>query len=388
VSELITELGDILHLLSAIWQAVLAMLSALWGVASELAGPFGEWILRALNALLTRLADWPVRETLGVALAALAVERIIGWPGFLQARIGHPVEWSGGMIADLEERLNAHDRLSPFSLRLRGLFAMLFLILFWGLLAVLAVLLLRLLLPNWHWLAEALLASPFLAQKSLRQHVRDVYEALRRRRHPDDLVTARRVVGRIVGRDTAEMDETRIVKAAIESLAENTSDGIIAPAFWLALFGLPGIVTYKVVNTADSMIGHRHAHLLHFGWAAARLDDLFNLIPARLTGVLYAMAAALTSPRAGARALHVMWRDARRHVSPNAGWPEAALAGALDISLGGPRSYRGMVVDLAWMGDGREGLHQEDIPAALALYGRLLTLTLALGFVVWLYLPD
>ncbi len=384
----LAELKDALAVLAAFGQALAALLAALWAGLKALAGPLGETLARAAADLLSYLADLPVRETLGVALVALAVEYVFGWPAFLQRRIGHPVEWMGRMIADLQSRLNDHERLSPQALKARGLFAMLFLILFWGLLAVLIVLLLRLLLPQGWRMIEALLASALLASKSLRDHVRAVHAALARRAHAKDLAEARRAVGRIVGRDTAEMDETQVVKAAVESLAENTSDGVIAPAFWLALFGLPGIVVYKVVNTADSMIGHKHAHIRHFGWAAARLDDLLNLIPARLTGLLYAMAAALTSPRAGARALHVMWRDARRHVSPNAGWPEAALAGAMDISLGGPRSYRGLVVDLAWMGDGREGLHVDDIPRALALYRRLLLLTLTLGFVIWLYLPD
>ncbi len=384
----ITELQDAFRALAALGQAAMALLAVALEGLQRLAGPLGDLFTRAFQALITHLADLPVRQTLGVALVAMAVERLVGWPAFLQRRIGHPVEWIGDMIADLESRLNDHERLSPLALRLRGLAAMLFLVLFWGLLAILVVLLLRLLLPGWHTLAEGLLASSLLAQKSLKDHVRAVHAALVRRRHPEDLTASRHAVSRIVGRDTTGMDETQVVKAAIESLAENTSDGIIAPAFWLALLGLPGIVIYKVINTADSMIGHRHAHIRHFGWAAARLDDVANYIPARITGLLYAMAAALTSPRAGSRALHVMWRDARKHVSPNAGWPEAALAGAMDISLGGPRSYRGMMVDLSWMGDGREGLGADDIPRALALYRRLLTLTLVLGFVIWLYLPD
>ncbi len=331
------------------------------------------------------LAAWPVRGTLLAALVALGVERIIGWPRFLQRLTGHPVQWMGAMIAPLESALNTPGG-RPWALRLKGAFAIILLIALWGLAAWLLARLLNLWIPAYARLTEGLLAAPSLAQCSLRQHVRAVCAALQE--HPHDLSAARRAVSRIVGRDPANLDESGIVKGAIESLAENASDGVIAPAFWLALFGLPGIVVYKLVNTADSMIGHRSERLRHFGWAAARLDDLLNWIPARLTGLLIAMSAALTSPAAAARALHAMWRDAPAHASPNAGWPEAAMAGALDISLGGPRAYGGRMVDLPHMGDGREHLVRDDIRRALSLYGQMLTFMLLLAFTVWLFMPG
>jgi len=352
------------------------MMHGIWGTVEEV------WRL-----LSVALAEWPVRSTLQIALAALVIERILGWPQFMQDLTGHPVEWIGGMIERFERRFNRWCTLPPSLLKFLGAVMVLYLVAFWGVLAwMVHRALFQLLTPQWGWLAEAVLASVLLAQSSLRDHVRAVCRALER--HGEDLEPARREVGRIVGRHTAELDETGVVKAAVESLAENTSDGVVAPAFWLALFGLPGIVVYKVVNTCDSMVGYRSERFRHFGWLAARLDDVMNFLPARLTGLMLAMAAGLTSPSAGARALHVMWRDARKHVSPNAGWPEAAVAGALDISLGGPRSYPGLVVDLPWMGDGRRRLTHEDIRRALSLYGQMLTLMLVIGFFFWLFMPD
>ncbi len=355
-----------------IWNALSTLGTQALAQAMALGARLLAFATHALHA-------WPVHQNLAIALAALAIERVIGWPQALQALFGHPVEWIGAMIGRRETAWNDWQGGSPLMLRLKGALMILSLVLFWGGLAWLVH---RAAGPwRFGWLAEALLASVFLAQSALRDHVRAVCLAL----EGGSIEQARREVGKIVGRDVSQYDESGVVTAAVESLAENTSDGIIAPAFWLALFGLPGIVAYKVVNTADSMVGHRSARFLHFGWLSARLDDVMNFIPARLTGLLLALAAALTSPSAGARAFHVMWRDARRHVSPNAGWPEAAMAGALDISLGGPRSYGGRMVDLPFMGDGRRNLAREDIRRALRLYGQMLTLTLILGFFFWLF---
>ncbi len=330
-------------------------------------------------------ADWSAREALLVALSALVIERIVGWPDCLQRLSGHPVQWIGAMIGRLERALNAPGG-RPALLRLKGAGAVLFVLVFWGAAALLLARAAAGLWPARAWLAQAALAAPFLAQSSLRRHVRAVCLALEN--GGADLTAARREVGRIVGRETAGLDASGVARAAIESLSENASDGIVAPAFWLALFGLPGLVVYKAANTADSMIGHRTERHAHFGWFAARLDDALNWIPARLTGLLFAMAAALTAPRAGTRALHVMWRDARLNASPNAGWPEAAVAGALDISLGGPRIYAGRAAPRPWIGDGREALSAADIRRALSLYGQMLTLMTLLGFAVWLFMPG
>jgi adenosylcobinamide-phosphate synthase len=307
------------------------------------------------------------------AALALLVERFIGYPQAVHTAIGHPVEWIGKLIARLDAALNA-PQASLLEGRLRGL-------------AALALLLLAALIPSWPiakalsqwslgWIVEALLATAFIAQHSLRQHVKAVYRDL-----GQSLEQGRGAVSRIVGRDPAGLDESGVTRAALESLAENTSDGIVAPVFWYALLGLPGLVLYKVINTADSMIGHKTERHINFGWAAARLDDLVNLPCSRLTGLLFAGAAGWHSKQHFKTALAAMWRDAPKHVSPNAGWPEAALAAGLGLKLGGPRSYNGRRVDLAWMGDGRGGLMRHDIRAGLRLYGRALTLLFLLALV-------
>ncbi|MGH6856015.1 MAG: cobalamin biosynthesis protein CobD/CbiB, partial [Aestuariivirga sp.] len=224
------------------------------------------------------------------------------------------------------------------------------------------------------WIVEILIATAFIAHHSLREHVEAVYQCLGA---SDE--EGRMAVRLIVGRDPGQLDESGVTRAALESLGENSSDAIVAPVLWYALLGLPGIVLYKAINTADSMIGHRSERYLNFGWAAARLDDLVNLPAARLSGLLYAGAAAWESKAYGEAALRTMWRDARKHVSPNAGWPEAALAGGLGVKLGGPRSYDGRKIELAWMGDGRFDLNRHDILAGLSLYDRAMTLLLLLA---------
>lgn len=212
--------------------------------------------------------------------------------------------------------------------------------------------------------AVALLASTLLAQRSLYDHVARVAAALER----EGLAAGRAAVADIVGRDTAALDEAGVVCAAIESLAENFSDGVVAPAFWMAVAGLPGAATYKAINTADSMIGHRTPRHKSFGWAAARLDDLVNLPASRLAALLIIAGAALDGRAAAA--WRAVARDAHRHRSPNAGFPEAAMAGALGLALAGPRVYGGVTVDDAFMGDGRRQASAADIRAALALYRR------------------
>jgi len=297
-----------------------------------------------------------------IALTALLIERAVGYPDALQRRIGHPVEWIGTLISMLERRFNDPAQ-SVNARRALGVVSMLFVL---GLvLAVTVPLALALRDFPYGWLGEALLAAPLLAQKSLGRFVGAVADGLDR-----GLEEGRRAVAHIVGRDPGALDVSGVSRAAIESLAENASDGVVAPAFWLMLFGLPGIAAYKAINTADSMIGHRSERYLAFGWCAARLDDLVNLPASRLCGLLFATAAGGRFRRA----LEIMRRDAGKHVSPNAGWPEAAVAGALGIRLGGPRRYEGRDVDLAWMGEGRTDLGQADIRDALTLYRRMLTM--------------
>jgi adenosylcobinamide-phosphate synthase len=313
-----------------------------------------------------------------MAAFALVIEYFVGYPQSLQRAIGHPVEWIGKLIAYLDEGLNDPDS-EDNDQRNQGIFAVVALCIAVG---VPAFLLERLLLSfHYGWIINTLLATAFIAQKSLRDHVTAVARTL-----PQSIVAARKEVAKIVGRDPSTLDESGVAKAALESLAENTADGITAPIFWFAIAGLPGIVIYKAINTADSMIGHKSEKYLHFGWAAAKLDDLVNLPASRLTGLLFAGAAWLKSKTRAQAALNAMWRDASKHQSPNAGWPEAAMAGALDLKFGGPRQYDGEMVQLPYMGDGRGQMTAADIDKGLELYDRALLILLALAAVLALVL--
>jgi len=230
-----------------------------------------------------------------------------------------------------------------------------------------------------------LVVAMLVAVGNLDQHVRAVSAALR----AEGLAAGRRSIAKIVGRDPDALDEAAVCRAAIESLAENASDGVTAPALWFLVGGLPGIIAYKAINTADSMIGHMSEHHRAFGWAAARLDDLVNLPASRLTGLLFVAAAAMVPGASAPSAWRAYRRDARRHRSPNAGWPEAAMAGALGLRLAGPRVYGGVLVDDHWMGDGRAEATAQDIDRALMIYrtafGGALLLVAALGLlVVWM----
>jgi adenosylcobinamide-phosphate synthase len=296
---------------------------------------------------------------LAILALALVVDRLVGDPPLLWARVPHPVVVMGRAIGWLDERLNVPG--SDAARRRRGIAALLLIVAVAASLGLLVQALLAAFPLG--FLVEALLAATLLAEKSLVAHAREVHRAL----VVEGLAGGRRAVARIVGRDVAVLDEAGVARAAVESAAENLSDGVVAPAFWFALLGLPGILVYKAVNTADSMIGHRTPRHESFGWAAARFDDLLNLAPARLTALLIALAAWLVGCD-GAAALRTAWRDAPKHVSPNAGWPEAALAGALALALGGPRIYGDHAVDGAWLNAvGRREAVPADIEAAIRL---------------------
>lgn len=299
-------------------------------------------------------------QSLLVLAAALSLDRLLGEPRWLWSRLPHPVVLAGRLIAWLDATLNPDGE--PFRIRRRrGVAAVLLLVATAALLGLMLAAGLRA-LPGGIAL-EALAVAVLLAQKSLVEHVRAVAVALRRQ----GLAAGRQAVARIVGRDVAVLDAPGVARAAIESLAENFSDGLVAPAFWYALFGLPGLFVFKAVSTADSMIGHRSPRHEAFGWAAARLDDAMNYLPARLSALLIALAALLSGGDAKA-ALATAQADARRHRSPNAGWPEAAAAGALGLALGGPRRYGELVVDGAWLnGGGRRAADADDISRALRL---------------------
>nr|WP_031335941.1 adenosylcobinamide-phosphate synthase CbiB [Rhodopseudomonas sp. B29] len=291
-------------------------------------------------------------------MLALACDAMIGDPDWLWCKLPHPVVIIGGLIGWLDRSLN-RESWAAGARRAAGVIAVIVLVICGG---VVGLLLQRLLQQSWIGLVVlALIASTLIAQRSLYQHVARVRDGFA----TGGLAGARREVSMIVGRDPEQLDEAGVARAAIESCAENFSDGVVAPVFWLALGGLPGILIYKAVNTADSMIGHRNARYESFGWAAARLDDLLNLAPARLSGLLLALSAPLSSGAIG-DAWRVMLRDARKHRSPNAGWPESAMAGALGLALAGPRIYGGAIVDDPFLNaEGRRDARPDDIGRAL-----------------------
>jgi adenosylcobinamide-phosphate synthase len=299
--------------------------------------------------------------TVALTFVALLIELCFAYPAALQGGIGHPVTWIGRLIAWLDRGLNRETASAP-SRRAAGAAAVLILLVVVGALAwFVQSALLRL---PFGILAAALVASTLLAQRSLHRHVADVAAALA----AGGVSAGREAVAHIVGRDTAALDASGVARAAIESLAENFSDAVVAPVFWMAIGGLPGAALYKAINTADSMIGHRTQRHEAFGFAAARLDDLVNLPASRLSAVLLIAAAALSKNASPGAAWRAVRRDAGKHRSPNAGYPEAAMAGALGLSLAGPRAYGGAVVQDAFMGDGRREADATDIRRALALY--------------------
>ncbi|SCX30103.1 adenosylcobinamide-phosphate synthase CbiB [Agrobacterium rosae] len=296
-----------------------------------------------------------------LAFLSLLIERLVGYPDWLFKRIGHPVTWIGSLIALLDKKWNRES--DSFSRR-KGMGVAALIIFLASTVLIAWVLQSTLLWLPLGLLIVAVLGASLPAQKSLEQHVAAVALALER----DGIEGGRKAVSMIVGRDPEKLDEAAVCRAAIESLAENFSDGIVAPSLWLGLLGLPGGAGYKAINTADSMIGHRSARHEAFGWASARLDDLVNLPASRLTGLLFVLSAFFVkgaSPREG---MNAVFRDAQHHRSPNAGWPEAALAGVLGFALAGPRSYGGQMIQARFMGEGgRRDLTAADIRRALKL---------------------
>ncbi len=294
-------------------------------------------------------------STAWIMLAALALEALLGWPDAVDRRIGHPVRWFGWLVDRVESFGNqvAWNRIVQVAMGGAITLALVAL-------AALAGFAIERLTPG-GWGGAVILAcvaSSLVAARSLHDHVAAVLKGF----GDTGIEAARNSLSRIVGRQTDDLDEQAIARAAIESLAENTSDGVTAPLFWGVMFGLPGLFAYKAINTLDSMIGHRTPCYEFFGKVAARLDDIANLVPARLTGLLFALCAA--SPRA----LGIMMKDANKHRSPNAGWPEAAIAGALGIRLSGPRTYDGATSYEPWLNAQGGDPNMADLRFALALY--------------------
>lgn len=300
-------------------------------------------------------------HTLFIVVAALALDALIGDPDWLWRRLPHPVVLIGSFIGFLERTLN-RESWSPSQRKAAGVGVVILLVAVSGLIGFLVEAALRQTLYG--NIALGLIASVLIAQRSLYQHVGLVRSAFAE----SGLVEARAAVSRIVGRDPDQLDEAGVSRAAIESCAENLSDGVVAPVFWLALLGLPGLIAYKAINTADSTIGHRTPRYEFFGWAAARLDDLVNLIPARLSGILLAVVAPVANGTI-ATSFMVMTRDASKHRSPNAGWPESAMAGALGLALAGPRRYGERIIEDPFLNDeARKDTKPDDIGRALNLY--------------------
>ena len=296
-------------------------------------------------------------------LSAWLLEIIIGWPKWLYQLVRHPVVWLGAVVSKLEELLNRR----AWTHRTRYVTGAATAFICVGLAIGLAWSASHLLPLTWWGVAmEALIASSLIASRSLYAHVEAVYRPLGK----GEIVDARLAVSMIVGRDPNKLDENGVARASLESLAENTSDGVIAPIFWGVIFGLPGLAAYKAINTLDSMIGHKNERYAAFGGFAARLDDIANFVPARLTGLLF----CLTSLRL--ESFGIMIRDARNHRSPNAGWPEAAMAGGLGIRLSGPRFYDGGISDEPWLNPNGRDPAAHDIRAGLTLFVRAMFLAL------------
>ena len=287
---------------------------------------------------------------------AMSIEAVFGWPDGLYDRMGHPVTWIGALIDHWDRRFNRETE-PDWLRRSFGVAVML---------GVCLVVWVVMVLVTWAlpggWLGLVLtgvIGWPLVATRSLYDHVRAVALPLAQ----GDLAGAQEAVAMIVGRDPERLDSAGVARAALESLAESTSDGVVAPLFWGVIFGLPGIAVYKAINTMDSMIGHLSPRHAAFGWAAARVDDLVNLVPARLTGVLFATVSGNW-----AASLACMRRDARKHRSPNAGWPEAAMAGALGVRLSGPRVYDNQLTAEPWVNEGAADPTALDLARGLDLY--------------------
>lgn len=300
---------------------------------------------------------------ISLLLIALILDAVLGEPDWLWSRFPHPATLMGRSVEWLDDRLNHGD-----NRRNAGVITIAILTV-----GALAVGLFIKSIPD-AGLLEAAFAAVLLAQRSLTTHVSQVADALR-----SSLPEGRRAVSMIVGRDPEELDENAVARSAIESAAENFSDAVIAPAFWFLIFGLPGIMIYKVINTADSMIGYRNERYEDFGWAAARLDDIVNWIPARISGGLICLAHWSKT------GWDTMQADARHHRSPNAGWPEAAMAGVLGIAISGPRSYNGTLINLPWVnGSGRKPLSPMDIEAAVRVLWQSWFVGVAILAAIWL----
>lgn len=319
-----------------------------------------------------------MERLLFILLLALIIDRLIGDPDCVWRRFPHPISFIGRFITFLELKLNKAD-MSDHQRKFNGCLSLLILLISMFLLGKI----LDMGFYQLSWLGtglEAIVASIFLAQRSLIDHVARVGDALLHKTLDD----ARSAVSMIVGRDTSNLDEAAICRASIESLAENSSDGVVAPAFWFLIFGLPGLIAYKALNTADSMVGYKNTRYRDFGFASARLDDVANFIPARLTAFLTIIALAIFQGALQAgKAFKVVISDSRFHRSPNAGWPECAYAGGLDIQLAGPRIYEGKSVEEPFQNAEGQIAQPQDIFRAITLFKQSMTVLCVFVLIFW-----
>lgn len=305
-------------------------------------------------------------------LSALVIEAAVGWPKVLYQWIRHPVVWMGALISYLERTLNQ----SHFSAQTRQALGTLTTLLVVAVVTVIAVLVsYALARVSWGFALEAVIASSLIASRSLYEHVLAVAGPLQN----SDMPAAREAISHIVGRDPTQLDAAGIARASIETLAENTSDGIVAPVFWGALLGLPGIAAYKAINTLDSMIAHHGPRYGAYGWASAKLDDAANYLPARITALLFILSSGCLA------AIKVVRADAAHHRSPNAGWPEAALAGVVAVRLSGPRSYQGVQSKEPWVNGGCPDPDASSVRRSLRYYVQSLWLLAAVLTVIVLF---
>ena len=315
-------------------------------------------------------------DPLALLLLATIIDAFFGEARFLFRWCGHPVEWIGKIINVLDRKLNREKR-SDMDRTLRGALVVAFMILISGGFGT-AITWVNLKSP-WGWFLELALIFSLLAGRSLYDYVKKVATSL-----DESIDSGRLAVSHIVGRDPSVLDGHGVARAAIESAAENFSDGVVAPIFWYILFGLPGLCIYKAVNTMDSMIGYKNKRYAAFGFVAARLDDALNIIPSRIAGSLIVFSAFFAPTASPIGAWSAMWRDSSKHDSPAAGWTEASMAGALNIALGGPRKYTNKIINGAWMGNGTAQVTTRDIRRALNLYiiANLVTVGIVAGFAI------
>lgn len=297
---------------------------------------------------------------LQIMLIAALIDTIWGEPSFIYNKIPHPIIWIGNLIGFLDKKLN-HSKHTAYQQKRNGFIALgISLIIPYLIGTVLQKIFFKFLPKPIAYLLSGLISSIFIARRSLYEHVHDVEKTLTIK----DIEAARYAVSQIVGRKTDQLDQSGIARAAIESLAENFSDGVTAPIFWGCIGGIPGIIVYKAINTADSMIGHKTKKYQFFGYAAAKADDYVNYPAARLSALLIILASS-TKPIADFK---TVIQEAKKHNSPNAGWPEAAMATCLSIYLAGPRQYHEIVIHTPWIGKGKMALNSKDIKKSLNIF--------------------